>query len=162
MTFLCVTWCASKSSCLNRARIEGFGGQLRPNQLQRNRTIQLPVHCLVDRAHPAFAQQLQNLVSSSEHIAGMQHRSTRLRRHGAGTSCLGSYRSGPDWARIDHRGIGIYRRRIQARQREIYQGCVRIRREGLNWNCLSPEHSLRADWWHCSHDPLPCVDPHCP
>ena len=58
----------------------------------------------------------------------MQHRSARLQRHGAGTGCLGSYRNGPDRARIDHRRVRIYRRRIQARQREIYEGCVRIGR----------------------------------
>ena len=59
----------SEQKLLLKPRQDGrIRGQLRANQLQRHRTVQLPVHGLVDGTHSAFAQQLHDLVAAAENV----------------------------------------------------------------------------------------------
>ena len=48
-------------------------GQLGPDDFQRHHAIQFAVARLVDRAHPTFAEDLQDFVTLAEHLAGLKH-----------------------------------------------------------------------------------------
>ena len=75
-TFLCVTWRASSSSRLKRrsmsARGDRIRGDLRPNDLDRDRHAQFRVPGLVDRAHAADAEDLDDVVPRPERLTDFQ------------------------------------------------------------------------------------------
>ena len=73
MTFLCVTWVARSSSCLKRSMMAWLPGQIGPDDLQRHHAIQFAVAGFVDRAHPAFAEDLQDFVALAENRSRLQH-----------------------------------------------------------------------------------------
>ena len=77
MTFLCVTWWASKSSCLKRARMAGLRRQFGTDQLKRYGPVQFPILALYTAPMPP-SQQLKNLVAPSEHVSGLQLRSAHV------------------------------------------------------------------------------------
>src|SRR4029077_14328956 len=98
--------------------------QLRANQLQCNRTVQLAVHRLVHRAHAAFAQKLQNLVATTEHVTGLQDWSAALGQDGSGTG-------GTNRRPLSHvRGIDVHHGRLGIRVRI---GEVNYRRVRFRW-----------------------------
>ena len=52
-----------------------MSSQLRPDHLQRNQAIDLLVSCFVDRPHPAFAKQFENLVTIGDYTADFKRQS---------------------------------------------------------------------------------------
>ena len=63
----------------------GIGRKLTPNEFQGDEAVEFAVAGLVDRAHAAFAQQLQDLVATGHDITGIEQRDIGLRAQGAGT-----------------------------------------------------------------------------
>ena len=109
-TFLCVTCRASSSSCLKRfstSELRAAACRVGANHLHRDRDAQLGVPGLVDRAHPADAEELDDVIARPETLARpkgpcrVSHR-TVARRQGPGPRAL--------------RGRGSYERRPSRRQ----------------------------------------------
>ena len=65
----------------------GMAGQFRTDHLERHQPVQLAVSGLVDRAHAAFAQHLQDLVTIREDASNFE-----------GDACASSRRSAPSAA----------------------------------------------------------------
>ena len=59
------------------------GHRLRPQRLDRNRLLQLPVERSVDHAHPADAEHSLNVIAVCEHGARPLQLPARLRRGSA-------------------------------------------------------------------------------
>ena len=99
MTFLCVTWVASSSSCLKRSMMAWVAGQIRPDNFQRHHAIQFEVARLIDRAHAAFAEDLQDFITLPQQAARFQHR-----RAGLGSRLPRRRFSGERADALDHGG----------------------------------------------------------
>ena len=75
-TFLWVTWRASRSSRLKRrsssVRRVRIARRLGPNDLHRDRDLELLVPRLIDGAHAADAEQLDDVISRAETLTDTQ------------------------------------------------------------------------------------------
>ena len=90
-------------------------GQIRADDFQRHHAIQFDVARLVDRAHPAFAQDLQDFVTLPQKLTRFQHRriglGSRLPRRGLSREGADALDHGGRIRRVEIRNIH-HRRRI--------------------------------------------------
>ena len=61
----------------------GTGGHIRPDDLQGHDPVQFAVAGLVHRAHPALAEEFENLVPVAQHAPDLQQDRARNRSVGA-------------------------------------------------------------------------------
>src|SRR4029077_11130650 len=72
--YILVGYLVRQEKFLFEARQDGGTcGQFWANQFESYEAVQFSISGFVHRAHAAFAEQLQNFVTSSEDIAGLQH-----------------------------------------------------------------------------------------
>jgi hypothetical protein len=57
-------------------------GQFRPDDFESHRAVELPIERFEDRAHAAFAEQLQDFVAVRDYAAGTQRRPATLAPQG--------------------------------------------------------------------------------
>ena len=64
----------------------GVGGEVAANHFERNKAVQFAILGFVHCAHAAFAQKLQNFITSAEYVSGLQHWNSATCGSGAGGS----------------------------------------------------------------------------